>query len=519
MKKFLFFMFVMLVWAFTIPLGALEARTFTWSHASEFTSMDPHVSGAAQTMQQCIYEALVRYKSDLTIEGALAVSWKLIEPTRWRFQLRKGVLFHDGRPFTADDVVFSIDRAKSEGSDLKEHYRNINMGVTIDEHTVDIITKSPDPIMLNLLRGLIIMSKSWCADHKVQLPAAWKKGKENYATFHANGTGPFELVKREVDVRTEMVANEDWWDVKKHNFAKIVFRPISDPSTRVAALLAGEVDLIEPVPVQDIKRLKANPNVDVAIGPGLRTVYFGLDQYRSELLGSKIKGKNPFKDVRVRKAIYQAIDIDAIHDKVMRGQSFPTGLMIGPGVNGFDPELNKRYPYDREAAKKLLAEAGYSDGFSFAMDCPNDRYVNDEEICLAVVSMLAKIGVKAKLNAQPKALYFPKVIGKKTSFYMFGWLISTVDGNHALSSLIRSNAKFNIGGYSNSDVDELIKKIAVEMAPKVRIEMMHKAFIIHKEEFGHIPLHQQVLLWGVRKGLKVVQVPTNVLPVYWFRFE
>ena len=241
-----------------------------------------------------------------------------------------------------------------------------------------------------------------------------------------------------------------------------MFTPIGNASTRVAALLSGEIDMMEPVPVQDIARIQANPNFKVMQGPELRTIFLGMDQSRNELLSSSVKGKNPFKDKRVRQAFYQAIDINAIQKAVMRGASAPTGLMIAPGITGFPADLNKRLPYDPEAAKKLLAEAGYPNGFEVGMNCPNDRYVNDEEICKAVSAMLARIGIKVNLVAETKGSYFPKILSRNTSFYMLGWTPGSYDSHNPLFALMATpgaggQGQFNLGTYSNAKVDELTK--------------------------------------------------------------
>ena len=216
-----------------------------------------------------------------------------------------------------------------------------------------------------------------------------------------------------------------------------IFTPIASPATRVAALLSGEIDVMEPVPVQDIARVNSNASTRAITGPELRTIFLGMDQKRDELLFSSVKGKNPFKDKRVRQAFYQAIDIEGIKKTVMRDASRPTALMVGPGINGWSAEQDKRPPYDVEAAKKLMADAGYGSGFEVTMNCPNDRYVNDAQICQAVAANLARINVKINLQAETKGTYFPKILRRDTSFYMLGWTPSTYDAHNALNALMR----------------------------------------------------------------------------------
>ena len=289
------------------------------------------------------------------------------------------------------------------------------------------------------------MSKTWCEKNSAVRPVDVRKGTENYASTHANGTGPFMLKSRQPGVRTVLVVNPGWWGKPEHNVTEAVFLPIANAATRVAALISGEIDMMEPVPLQDVQRLQRDPNLKVLQGPELRTIFLGMDQKRDELLFSNVKGKNPFKDRRVRQAFYQAIDIEAIRSRIMRGAATPSGLMVAPGINGFDAALNKRLPYDPAAAKKLLAEAGYPDGFEVTMNCPNDRYVNDAEICQAVAVMLARIGVKVDLVAETKATYFPKVLSRNTSFYLLGWTPGTYDSHNPLFSLMSTPGRGRTG--------------------------------------------------------------------------
>jgi peptide/nickel transport system substrate-binding protein len=274
---------------------------------------------------------------------------------------------------------------------------------------------------------------------------------------------------------------------------------------------------MEPVPVQDIARITASPNARVITGPELRTIFLGMDQKRDELQFSNIKGKNPFKDKRVRQAFYQAIDIEAIRTRVMRNSAIPVALMIPPQVRGYAKDLDKRLPYDTEAAKKLLAEAGYPNGFEVKMNCPNDRYVNDSDICQAVAANLARIGVKINLEAETKASYFPKILRRDTSFYMLGWVASTVDVHNVLFPVMGTpgeggRGQFNLGAYSNPKLDALTDQIASEVDDGKRMAMIHEAMKLHQDDIGHIPLHQQTLNWAVRKGVTVVQLPDNFMP-------
>ncbi len=467
---------------------------------------------------------LVGRNKDLSLAPALATSWKQTSPTVWRFELRKGVQFHDGTPFTADDVVFSFARTQADGSDMKSYTNDFKEVRKVNDHVVEIETKTPFPIVPDVISLVFIMSKKWCETNQATRPVDRRKGIENAASFRANGTGPYRLRERQPNVRTTFTRNGSYWGKIEGNASEVIFTPIGSAATRVAALLSGEVDVMEPVPVQDVARVNASANTRAVTGPELRTIFLGMDQKRDELLYSNVKGKNPFKDKRVRQAFYQAIDIDGIQKTVMRGASSPTALMVGPGINGFSQAQNKRLPYDVEAAKKLLADAGYPNGFEVAMNCPNDRYVNDAQICQAVAANLSRINVKINLQAETKGTYFPKILRRDTSFYLLGWTPSTYDAHNALNALMRcvddkGAGQFNLGSYCNAKVDELILKIQSETDKPKRDAMIKEAFDLHAADIGHLPLHQQALAWGVSKKVKLVQMADNSMPFKWMSIQ
>ncbi|MGD1877474.1 MAG: ABC transporter substrate-binding protein [Kiloniellaceae bacterium] len=497
-----------------------QAETFKWAFQGDIQTLDPH--GLFETFslgfQLNFYEGLVSRTPDLQLQPGLATSWENVEPTVWRFTLRKGVKFHNGSDFNADDVIFSVQRINSEGSDMKVIAALIKDAVKVDDYTVDLMTPQPNPILPLQLEIFMIMDKEWSQEHGTTDPTNIKGDDQgNYANLHANGTGPFMVKERQPDVRTVLEPNPNWWGDSKSNVTEAIFTPIGQDATRVAALISGDVDMAYPVPVQDWKRLEDAAGVSPLTGAEARTIFLGFDQARDELLYSSVKGKNPFKDQRVRQAFFQAIDIEAIKDKIMRGASTPSNLMIAPQINGYNPALNVRLPYDVGKAKALLAEAGYPDGFEVTMDCPNDRYVNDERICQAVASMLAKVGVKIDLLAQSKSKYFAKVLeqnGYDTSFYLLGWTPSTFDAHNVIASTMacRGDGKgsFNLGGYCNQRVTELADLIQVEIDPAKRQALIDEANKIHADEVGHIPLHQQPLSWGVSDKVTVAQRPDDM---------
>jgi peptide/nickel transport system substrate-binding protein len=501
-----------------MSLGA-GAATLRVANQGDALSLDPHsLNESLQlTVVGNVYEPLVTRDRNYKLVPGLATDWQQTSPTVWRFNLRKGVQFHDGTPFTADDVIFNYERAKGDGSDMKSYVGQIKEIKKINDHAVDFVLNAPFPILPELFVGWLQMSKKWCETNQATKPVDRRKGIENAASFRANGTGPFRVRERQPNVRTTFARNGSYWGKIDGNVDEVIFTPIGNDSTRVAALLSGEVDVMDPVPVQDVARVNANPNLKVLQGPELRIIFLGMDQKRDELLYSNVKGKNPFKDVRVRKAFYQAIDIEGIKKTVMRGAAVPASTLVPPQVKGYAPDLAARFPYDVEAAKKLMADAGYGAGFEVKMNCPNDRYVNDSEICQTVAANLSKIGVKINLEAETKGTYFPKILSRNTSFYMLGWTSSTVDAHNVMNPIMASpgeggRGQFNLGAYSNAKVDELTVKVGSETDDVKRNAMIREALKIHQDEVAHLPLHQQALSWGAKKSVDVVQLPGNEMP-------
>jgi len=512
--------------AVTLALAApmAEAKTFRWAFQGDVQSLDPHGLNETFTLGYLgnVYEGLTHYDANLQLEPGLATDWEIVDETTWRFKLREGVTFHNGNAFDADDVIFSWKRSLTEGSDMKGYGAKIAAIEKIDAHTIEVTTPSPNPILPRELVFLYVMDKEWSEANDTTEATSPKAGDATatYAAQNANGTGPFEVVSRQADVKSVFKRFADYWGAPRTNVTDIIFTPIGQDATRVAALISGELDLVYPVPVQDWPRLEAASGVAPLTGPEARTIFLGMDQWRDELLYSNVKGTNPLQDRRVRAAMAHAIDLNAINEKIMRGAATPSGLLVAPQINGHNPELNTPYAYDPEKSKTLLAEAGYPDGFELGMDCPNNRYVNDEKICQAVVGLLARVGIRVDLNAQPKSKYFAKVSpqnGNDTSFYLLGWTPGTIDSHNVLFNLLASfdtdknTGQFNYGRYSNARVDELTEMVQVETDREKRQAMIDEAFRIVQEEYGYMPLHQQPLSWGIREGVEVAQRPDNVL--------
>lgn len=504
---------------------AANAQTLRIANQGDALSMDPHSLNESLQLSVTgnVYEPLIGRNKDLSLAPVLATRWQQGTPTVWRFELRKGVQFHDGSAFDADDVLFSFARTQAEGSDLKSDTNDIKQVRKIDEHTVEIETQIPFPALPAQISLVYMMSRKWCEANQAVTPVDRRKGVENAASFRANGTGPFRLRERQPGVRTVFTRNGSYWGKIEGNASEVVYTPIGNDATRVAALLSGQVDVIEPVPLQDVDRVNGGAHTRVISGPELRTIFLGMDQRRDELLYSNVKGKNPFKDRRVRQAFYQAIDVEGIKRTVMRGAANPTALMVGPGVNGFQSDI-KRLPYDLEAAKKLMIEAGYPNGFELAMNCPNDRYVNDSRICQTVAANLSRINVKINLQAETKGTYFPKILRRDTGFYLLGWMPTSYDAHNALNALMRcpddkGAGQFNLGAYCNPRLDELILKIQSENDKPRRDALIREAFVLHADDIGHLPLHQQALAWGTSKRVKLVQMADNFMHFKWMSID
>lgn len=502
------------------PASAKELR---WAFQTDTTSLDPMGHNVTFTFSMVgnVYEGLVRRSADLELEPALATSWEMVEPTRWRFHLREGVKFHNGNDFNADDVLFSYKRINHTDSNLRDRVGGVTDVIKVDDYTVDFVTEVPNPILTAQWETFYMMDKEWSEENGALVPTSTTKGIESYAGQHSNGTGPFKITERETGVRTVFVPNENWWGEVEHNLTKVTMTPITQAATRVAALLSGEIDMMYPAPLQDIKRINGNDGTRVISGPELRTIFLGMDQFRDQALGTNVDG-NPFKDVRVRKAIYQAINIDLIKEKVMRGLSYPTAMMISPALFP-EGEQIERYPYDPEKSKELLAEAGYPDGFETRLDCPNDRYINDAEICQVITAMLARVGIKLNTRAYPKAQYFADINRGHQDFaiYLLGWTPSSFDSHNVLYSLMSTwnedtgRARVNYGDFSDPRIDEITDAVLTETDQEKRNALILEAFNIVKDKAYYIPLHQQSVVWAARDNIDLKQRADNQ---FQFRF-
>ncbi len=505
-----------------------NAKPLRVALSDDATSLDPHVGNIAinNRLLNNIYEGLVRRDKDFNIAPSLAVSWSQPDAKTWRFKLRPGVTFHDGSAFSADDVVFSAARAQNALSSFKASLQGVGAVKKIDEMTVDFIMAEPNPIMLLHLVSFQIMSKSWSTKHGVLLPQNYGDKEETFASRSTNGTGPFMLVSRAPDVKTVLIENKNWWNraaAERGNVSAIEWTPIKSNGTRIAALMSGSIDFVPDPPNQDRERLKKTAGVTLQVGSEPRVLYLALDQSRDTLLYSNIKGKNPFKDHRVRQAMAYAIDSQLIINKVTRGYGRPTGLVVGRGALGYAAEMDRPTTVDIPRAKALMAQAGYGGGgFEVTMDCVNQTPF--AEVCLAITPMLASIGITVKLNMVSFTNIFPKLRKFDTSFYVMDYGTATMDAYFPLEAILNSvgasgsgRGDGNWGRYANPKVDALLARIKVEMDAAKRNALIAEVLTIARDDVAVIPIYQTTGAWGARKNIDAPYAPNSYW--YFYRFK
>lgn len=523
-------------WAVGVPLlivavaagaaAATAGETLRVGLGTDAATMDPHAVnvGATTLVLRQIYEPLVGRSPSFEREPALAVRWSNPEPTRWLFDLRRDVRFHDGSAFDADDVVFSLERSREGISDFRLFTSTVAEIRKLDAWTIEIITNGIDPVLPDKLSRVFIMDREWATRHGAVRPQDFRNREASYAAFHANGTGPYRLTKREPGGRTEMEEHATWWGRNESGVSSVHFLPITADAPRVAALLAREADLIVDVPPQLAERILQDRRLRLIEKPENRTVFLGMDQARDELVHSDVKGRNPFKDRRVREAMRLAVDSQAIHTTLMQGHSLPTALLWAPSVFGYAAEDDVRPPIDVARARALLHEAGFPAGFAVTLDCPRDRYVNDERICQAIGSQLARIGVRITVNVMPFNLYVGKLQRLESSFYLLGWATPTYDTYVTLQALVRTRGQGadgtnNFGQYSNAAIDALIDRIKFEADLAERSRLVREAGRLIRDDVAYLPLHHQTIMWAMRADIDAVLPPENQLDVKWVRLR
>ncbi len=455
---------------------------------------------------------------------ALATEWapSADDPEVWSFKLREGVTFHDGSEFDSSDVVFSYNRAMTEDSDYKELLASVKEVRANGKYGFEIVTNGPNPIMASNLTNLFIMDEDWAKANNAVKVQDVEGGEETFAARNVNGTGPYKLVSREPDTKTVLTINENYWgkDEFPMEVTDIIFTPIQNAATRVAALLSGEVDFIQDVPVQDLGRVSSTDGLKVITAPQNRVVFFGMNQGDADLTTDDVEGKNPLADKRVRQAMNMAINRDAIKQVVMRGQSQPAGVAMPPFVNGWTAELDAVPANDLDAARALMADAGYGDGFTIQLNCPNNRYINDEAICQAAVGMMAQIGITVRLDARPKAQHFPLINKLETDFYMLGWGVPTYDSEYIFNFLMHTKGEkygsWNGTRFSDADLDAKIESLASETDLAKRNETIGEIWAVVQEEILYLPIHHQVLNWGMAGKVNTIVAPDDAAKFKYF---
>jgi peptide/nickel transport system substrate-binding protein len=503
---------LLVVLAFTLfaafaPQG-LAAKTLRMAYDSDPTSLDPHeqLSGATLQMSHLLFDPLIRFRQDFSLEPRLAKSFEKIDERTTRFHLREGVKFQSGRTLSAEDVVWTFNRLK-QSPDFKALFEPFSEARAIDDLTVDLVTEGPYPLVLNLATYIFPMDRAFYSgtDERGKAKDAIVKHGASFASTHASGTGPFIVTEREQGVRLKLKRFADYWDKDSPgNVDEIVFTPIKEPATRVAALLAGDVDFIGPVPPTDLERLRNAPCCTLVTIPSARVLTFELNQDRVPA----------FKDKRVRLAIAHAVNSQGIASKIMRGLATAAGQLSPPGYAGHDPALAPRY--DLAKAKALMQEAGYADGFAVTMMAPNNRYIEDARVAEAVAAMLAKINIRVDLQTMPKAQYWQRFDDRAGDVMMIGWQSDTQDSANFYEFLVMTPDKdkgygqYNAGDYSNPDIDKLTIATQTMTDRDERAAALRKIERLIYDDAALIPLHWQHLSWAARKNVKIGPV-VNVI--------
>jgi peptide/nickel transport system substrate-binding protein len=509
--------------ALLIASLGVQAKTFRWTDQGDPNTMDPHAQNELLTnaINGQAYETLVNRDRQMRLVPILATEWQQTGARQWVAKLRRGVKFHDGSSFSADDVVFSIKRAQDDLSAIRSYAVALGEPRKVDDFTVEFNLREVNPIFLEHLSLVQIMSKAWCEKNNATRPQDFKNRQDSFAALNANGTGPFILKTRQPDVRTVHVVNPNYWGKIEGNVTEVIFTPLKSDPTRTAALLSNEVDFVHDPAPNDLARLRSTAGVKVVDGIENRVLFIGMDQNRDELLYSDVKGKNPFKDRRVRLALYHAIDIEAIRTRLMRNQAFPTGAIMPSPIGTYnDPEIERRRPFDLAEARRLMAEAGYANGFTVQLDCPNNRYINDEEICNALAGMWAQLGVRVRVLAMPRVQYFAKGQKRDVSMYLLGWGGAITDGQTTFDQIYAARAPggkgdWNWGDVNNPAINALVAEQAVEADPRKREQIVKRLLREMNEQVHYLPLHRQVIPWAVRSNIDLVHRPDNWVEYQW----
>ncbi len=504
----------------TLTAATSQAKDLTIGVASEPSSVDPHYHnlGPNNSTARNIYDRLISMNAKMQLTPALALSWKAVDDTTWEVKLRKGVTFHDGTPFTAADVVFTFDRiphVPNSPSSFTKFSKKFESITAVDDYTLKIVTKGRQPLTPNNLAQVSIISKETVEEYYKANPGIAKDAL-SIDSSHFNsgklsvGTGPYKLVSWKPGEPMVLQTSKSYWG-DAPTFENVTVRPLKNDAARLAALQSGDVDMIDGVPTADLDRVSKDDKYSLFKTPSYYAIYLHMDSNREDTPnitakdGSKIK--NPLLDVRVRQAISKAINREGIVEKIMDGAASPASQMIPEGFSGVSSKL-KPVAYDVEGAKKLLAEAGYADGFKMVINAPNDRYVNDEQIAQVIAQLLSRIGIEMSVQTEPKATYFKNASALKYSFMMLGWGSSTGEQGSTLNSLVHTYAKerglgtSNRGRFSSPELDALLEDAMSDVDESSRSAKVAKAAeMAIGEQFAIIPVHYQMNFWAARKGI------------------
>ena len=486
------------------PLGAY-AEPLKVALSGQITSMDPHFVNLFpnNNIAEHVFEKLVRLDENSKLVPGLAESWKVINPTTWEFKLRRGVKFHDGSEFTAADVVATLERipaVKNSPGPFTVYTKAIAGIKVVDPYTIHFTTKEPYPLLANDLATIYVVSKKF-----KEAPT------EDFNAGRAMvGTGPYRFISYRQGDAVELERNEAYWG-KKPDWTKLTFRIITNDAARVAALLANDVQVIENVPTPDLKRIRDNRILQIQEKVSHRVIFFTLDTSREQTPYATAKdgkplAKNPLADTRVRQAISLGIDREAIKSRVMEGLSVPTKNLVPSTMFGHNPKLAPD-KFDPVAARKLLTEAGYPEGFALTLHGPNNRYVNDEQITQTVAQMLSRIGIATKVETMPMSALLGRGPKHELSMAMLGWGASTGEVSSPLRALLatvdkdRGNGAFNWGRYSNKKMDALLDEALRTVDDKKRLTLLQDAVAEAMNDVGFLPIHHQVTTWAMRKDV------------------
>jgi peptide/nickel transport system substrate-binding protein len=486
-----------------------EAREFRWAMQGDPATLDPHSISDTPSFHFLanIYEGLVTRDPELKIRPALARSWAWLDPLTVRFHLREA-RFHDGTPLEAGDIVYSLDRARKALA-FASALAAVDT-VTAQDDAIIIRLKRPEPGLLDALADVAIVSEHWARKAGFQAAA----GPTAPAIAVANGTGPFQLESRAVGLRTTLVPNPAWWHGTEPPVTRVVAVSLVSDQTRVAALLSGDVDLIDAVPLHMAQQLRQQPGFAVQTRPGVLALFLGLNAGREEALSSP-GARNPLRDKRVREAVRAAIDTDALASRIMFGLTAPTGSVVAPEVAGFRTGRTAGgTPEELARARSLLAEAGLVDGFEITLHCTNDRYPGDERICTALAPMLARIGVRARPTVGSKAQVMPLIYGAKSDFYLFGLSPFTLDGQVIAEALFGDPAKpgrglLNSGAYRSERVEGLLDEAGAASERSAREIAIGGALTAALADVAAVPLFPVPVAWAFRTDVRLPQPATG----------